>query len=139
MKNAFLGGLVSRFVYKIHVVANIKYLIFDSASPLLSYTSCCSPTTIKTNLIWISLIYMASIFYQLVRFCNPMICRISVCEKYNFQAQIRIQIYKCLICLANKKKLKKIWLDFFWQIQIYLDPFHRKIQIQIYLGVPKLG
>ena len=34
-----LGGLVSRSVYKVHVVANTKLLIFVSASPLITYMS----------------------------------------------------------------------------------------------------
>ena len=41
-------------------------------------------------------------FYQLVRICNPMICRISVCEKTTFRP---------------KYKYRYISVDFFGQIK----------------------
>ena len=133
-----LGGLVSRSVYKVHVVANIKWLIFNSASPLLTYMSWCSPTTIKTNLIWISLFYIAITCNQLVGFW--ILWSVE---------------FKCVTntIFRSKYKYKYMSLDFFWQkknnyilvnffcgkYKLIWIPFFRQIQIKIYFGITQLG
>ena len=50
-KLLLLGGLVIRSVYKVHFVANIKRLILDSASHLLTYVSWCSSTNMRKKII----------------------------------------------------------------------------------------
>ena len=118
-KMLLLGGLVSRSVYKVHVVANIKWLIFDCASPLLTYMSWCSPTTIKTNLIWISLFYIAITCNQLVGFWILWSVEFKCVTNTIFRSKYKYK-YMSLDFFWQKKKYI-FWFNFFWQIQINLD------------------
>ena len=71
--------------------------------------------------------------------CNSMICRISVCEKYNFEAKIQIQIYRFFF--LQMKKQQHVDCIFFSKYKLNLLGYHffRQIQTQIYLGVPILA
>ena len=113
-KNAFLGRFVSRFVSKT-----------------------CSPTTLKANQIQMLHIYIVIKCYHLVWICNPMICRISVCEKYNIQAQIQKTNKYTSVDFFWQMKKRVIWF-FFGKYKFICINFFRPIQINIYFGVPKL-
>ena len=63
----------------------------------------------------------------------------SVCDEYNFQARIQIQIYSGLDFLANTNT-NIFGLTFFgeYEYEYIRILFFRRVQIRIYSGLPKM-